>query len=57
MGPVRRVGRRLSLGILGVGMSTVAWIIERKLLKQIKAGGSKSPGDREATVSPEGDRA
>jgi hypothetical protein len=31
--------------VLGIGMTMAAWIIERRLLKAIRAGGSRSSAD------------
>jgi hypothetical protein len=31
--------------VLGIGMTMAAWIIERRLLKAIRAGGSRPPAD------------
>jgi hypothetical protein len=31
--------------VLGIGMTMAAWIIERRLLKAIREGGSRPPAD------------
>jgi hypothetical protein len=42
---VRRGTRRLERWVLGIGMTMAAWIIERRLLKAIREGGSRPPAD------------
>lgn len=38
-GKRRRFSRRLERWVLGVGMGIVAWVIERRVLKALKAKG------------------
>jgi hypothetical protein len=41
----RRLARRLERWLLGIAMTIAAWIIERRLLKVIRQGGSVLPAD------------
>jgi hypothetical protein len=41
-GPVRRTFYRFERMLLGIGMTMIAFVIERRLLKAIKQGGVKA---------------
>jgi hypothetical protein len=50
----RRVRRFFERAILGGVMSVIAFVIERRLLKTIKQGGTKKPIEEEVHVETAG---